>query len=68
MGEDTHLPSLKQHLATIAVVFDLVNRVLAPRRPINHARKLWLNEPEPVGYAKHSAFVAIERLFVKWEA
>ena len=47
-GEDTRLPSLKQHLAAIAIVFDFVNPVLALWRLIDRGSKLRLDEPETV--------------------
>jgi hypothetical protein len=39
-GEYARLPSLKQHLAAIAVVFDFVNPVLALWRLIDRGSKL----------------------------
>ena len=33
-SEDANLPSLKQHLAAITVMFDFVNPLLAFRRPV----------------------------------
>ena len=53
-GKNTRLPSLKQHLAAIAIVFDFVNPVLAMGRLIDQGSKLRLDEPEPgVKYARH---------------
>jgi hypothetical protein len=43
------LPSLKQHLAAIAIVFDFVNPVLALWRLIHRGSKLGLNELEKRG-------------------
>src|SRR6476646_8693359 len=52
--EDTRLPSLKQHLAAIAIMFDFVNPVLPLWRLIDRGSKLRLDEPEPrVKYARH---------------
>ena len=55
--EDTPLPSLKQHLAAVAIVFDFMNPVLALRRLFDRRGKLRLDEPESGGYAKHWGFV-----------
>ena len=52
-GEYARLPSLKQHLAAIAVMFDFVNPVLAFWRLIDRGSKLGLNEPEPRDYSRH---------------
>jgi hypothetical protein len=56
-SEDSRLPSLNQHLAAIAVVFDFVNPMLALRRLFDRRGKLRLDEPEAGGYAKHWGFV-----------
>ena len=56
-GEDTRLPSLKQDLAAIAIVFDFVNPVLPYGRLIDWGSKLGLDEPEAGSYAKHGGFV-----------
>ena len=53
-GKYTRLPWLKQHLASIAIVFEFVNPVLAFGRLIDRGSKLGLNEPEPCRYAKHN--------------
>jgi hypothetical protein len=54
-GEHTRLPSLKQHLAAISIVFDFMNPVLAFGRLVNRRSKLWLDEPKAGSYAKHGA-------------
>ena len=66
VGEHTRLPSLKQHLAAIAIVFEFVNPVPAFRRLIYRGSKLGLNEPEPCRYAKHKGYVEVKRGPVKW--
>jgi len=53
------LPSLKQHLAAIAIVFDFVNPVLALRRLIDRGSELGLNELEPSFYKRHGHFDAL---------
>jgi hypothetical protein len=55
--EDTPLPSLKQHLAAIAIVFDFVNPVLPLWRLIDRGSKLWLDKSQAGGYAGHGALV-----------
>lgn len=44
--------ALKQHLAAITIVFDVVNPVLALWRLVDRGSKLALNEPEPRGVLK----------------
>ena len=55
-SEDASLPSLKQHLAATAVMFDFVNPVRAFGRHVHGGRRLRLNETEPCGYAKHGGY------------
>jgi hypothetical protein len=52
-SEDTCLPSLNDHLRAVAIVFDFVNPVLALWWLIDQGGKLWLDESEAGGYAKH---------------
>jgi hypothetical protein len=55
-GEYARLPSLKQHLAAITIVFDFVNPVLALRWLIDRGGKLGLNELEPRSYKGHGTW------------
>ena len=43
------------YLATI--VFDFMNPVLPLWRLFDRGSKLWFDEPEPGGYAKHWGFI-----------
>ena len=65
-GKYAHLPRLKQYLASIPIVFEFVNPVLAFGWLIDRGGKLGLNEPEPCRYAKHKGNVEVERGPVKW--
>jgi hypothetical protein len=56
-SEYTRLPSLKQHLATVAVVFDLVNPVLALRRLIDRGSKLGRDKAKARN-AGHGSYLA----------
>jgi hypothetical protein len=50
------LPSLKQHLAAIAVVLDFVNPLLALWRTIDRRSELWRDETK--GKAGHASYLA----------
>ena len=52
-AKDTRLAPLNHHLRTVAIVFDLINPMLAFGRLIDRGRKLGLGEPESGGDAKH---------------
>jgi hypothetical protein len=54
-AKDTHLVALNHHLRAVAIVFDLVNPVLARWRLLDRRSKLRLDEPEARVYAKHRA-------------
>jgi hypothetical protein len=54
-AKDAHLAALNHHLTAVAIVFDFVNPVLALWRLLDRGSKLWLDESEAGGYAKHYA-------------
>jgi hypothetical protein len=53
-GQNTRLTLLKQHLAAIAVVFDLVNPVIPLRGLIDERCELRLDEAEWANDARHA--------------
>jgi hypothetical protein len=55
-SEDASLPSRKQHLAAIAVIFDFVNPVIPLRGLIDERCELRLDEYN----ARHAAYLGME--------
>src|SRR5262245_51675677 len=52
-AEHTRLTALNHQLRAVAIVLDFVNPVLPLWRLIDRGSKLWLDEPEFGGYARH---------------
>ena len=60
------LSSRKQHLAPIAIVFELVNPVTSLWGFIDRGRKLWLDEMEFAIHEGHSSHLGNESLEVEF--